>query len=177
MHTRRDALKIVPALVLGAIVTVHGDDAQATVAAAPESESTFKLYTMLLHLGPEDTSTTWVQSEPGSVGYSPDSQLIRFFKEGIDRFWKEHPNAAILQGDQVAFHFYDAEGSLWGQKHDIKADLVQVVEMGRYAIIDRALCLLRAQVNTERKAQGLPKITDFAGLQSASVQFRFESVS
>jgi hypothetical protein len=105
----------------------------------------------------------------------PDSRLIRFFKEACDAFWKEHSSrAGLIPGDKMSFRFYKADGTLWGQDHNMEADVIEVIGKGRYAVIDRALQFLRRDVNQSRGERGL---ADVAGLDYVVAQFRFETLS
>lgn len=175
MTTRRDILKVLPAVTLA---TVAASLPEIAEAKASVDEPVFAVHTMLLKFGPGDAKSSWKETAPGSKFFVPDSQLIRLLEAACNGFWKECPKATgLIPGDKISFHFYKADGSLWGQDHNMEADVTEVMVKGRYAIIDRAFHLLRREVNKSRRAQGLPDVADFEDVDYVVVRFRFETLS
>lgn len=174
MTTRRDVLKVAPAVALAAVAASLP---QVAEAKAPVEEPVFAIRTMVLKLGPGGAEPSWKETAPGSNFFVPDSQLVRLFETACDAFWKEYPKrAGLIPGDKVSFRFYKADGTLWGQDHNMEADVIEVVGKGRFEVIDRARQLLRREVNMSRRAQGLADVTSYEDVDHVTVQFRFETL-
>jgi hypothetical protein len=173
MATRRDVLKVVPAVALAAVAASLPEIAEAKASV---DEPVFAIRTMVLVLGSGDAKSSMKETAPGSNYFVPYSQLIRSFKAACDAFWQEHPKGVrLIPGDKMSLRFYKEDGTLWGQEHNMEADVIEVVGKGRYEVINFALQLLRREVNQSRRAQGLEEVAGYEDVHQVTVEFRFEA--
>ncbi len=117
----------------------------------------FRLTSLMFAVTREELERHWVEQSP-SVRV-PDSGLIRRFRSAMEIYQNCRIPSAPIQGfpasaqqhdvvqpGRIHIEFQNESGKPWGQPHNLIVVAEEVFEKRRYAVIDRALSLLKLQL-------------------------------